>query len=140
MNHLESVQVIDDRRSKWVAKASRVPGGGRLEWEAELTSDSPNRLIAWRSLPGSQIECEGEVRFAPALGDRGTEVHVSMRYLPPAGRVGHAVAALLVQSPWRLIREDLRNFKRVMEVGEVLTNDGQPRGTCLGTGIGKDQS
>ena len=32
------------------------------------------------------------------------------------------------------IRDDLRNFKRLMEVGELPTIVGQPRGTCLGHG------
>jgi hypothetical protein len=33
-----------------------------------------------------------------------------------------------------MIREDLRNFKRVMELGEIPTIDGQPHGTCTGQG------
>jgi uncharacterized membrane protein len=32
------------------------------------------------------------------------------------------------------IKEDLRNFKRMMEVGELPTTVGQPRGTCTGKG------
>jgi uncharacterized membrane protein len=74
------------------------------------------------------VQAAGEIRFAPALGDRGTEVHLSMDYLPPAGRLGHWLATLFGQGPWRMIREDLRNFKRIMEVGEILTTSGQPRG------------
>src|SRR5690606_10109619 len=33
MKHLESVRVIDDRRSHWVAKA---PAGMNVEWDAEI--------------------------------------------------------------------------------------------------------
>jgi len=58
-----------------------------------------------------------------------------MAYVPPAGRVGHWVASRLFgKSARQQVREDLRSFKRLMEVGEVLTTAGQPRGTCTGEG------
>ncbi|WP_406696340.1 SRPBCC family protein [Singulisphaera sp. Ch08] len=76
MTHLESVQVTGDRRSHWKAKA---PVGSTVEWDAEITEDRPNELIAWRSLEGADVENSGAVRFVPAPGGRGTEVHVEMR-------------------------------------------------------------
>src|SRR4051812_22284164 len=51
MNHLESVRVLDDKRSHWVAKA---PAGTSVEWDAEIIEDRPGELIAWRSLAGSE--------------------------------------------------------------------------------------
>ena len=133
MTHLQRVTVFDDRRSHWAAKAPRLAGGS-VEWDAEITADEPNRRIAWRSLPGSDIECAGEIRFAKAMGDRGTEVHVFMDYVPPAGKVGHWIATLFGEAPRRQMRDDLRNFKRLMEIGEIPTVAGQPRGTCTGQG------
>jgi uncharacterized membrane protein len=133
MRHVESVKVLDDRRSHWVVRAHKVPGG-RVGWDAEITRDDPNALIAWRSLDGSDVQTTGQIRFAKALGDRGTEVHVDMDYVPPAGRLGKWIATIFGQNPQRLIREDLRNFKRLMEIGEILTTEGQPRGTCGGQG------
>ena len=136
MSHLESVAVLDGgdgRRTHWVAKAPMVVGG-RVEWDAELTADEPNRRIAWQSVGGNTIDTAGEVRFEKAPGDRGTEVHVRMVYVPPAGRLGHLVTALLGKNPKRLVREDLRNFQRIMEVGEIPTIIGQPHGNCAGGG------
>lgn len=133
MSHLESVQVLDPQRSHWVAKAPKI-AGGKVEWDAEITADEPNSLIAWRSVPGSTIDTIGEVRFTKALGDRGTEVHVTMKYVPPAGKLGHLIAKFSGLSPERQIREDLRDFKRRMETGEVPTIEGQPRGSCMGQG------
>jgi uncharacterized membrane protein len=133
MTHLQRVTVYDDRRSHWAAKAPRLAGGS-VEWDAEITADEPNQRIAWRSLPGSDIECAGEIRFSRAMGDRGTEVHVFMDYVPPAGRVGHWIATLFGEAPRRQMRDDLRNFKRLMEIGEIITTAGQPRGTCTGQG------
>jgi uncharacterized membrane protein len=133
MTHLKSVRVSDDGHSHWVATAPRIAGGS-VEWDAEITRDEPNAAIAWRSLPGSDIETTGQIRFSPAMGDRGTEVHVFMEYQPPAGRLGHWLATLFGEAPRRQMRDDLRNFKRLMECGEIPTIVGQPRGTCTGAG------
>jgi uncharacterized membrane protein len=133
MSHLESVRVTDDRRSSWVAKAPRI-AGGTVSWDAEIVRDEPNEVIRWRSLAGSDVDVVGEVRFIAAPGDRGTEVHVSMSYMPPAGRLGHWVAKMFGEAPTGTVREDLRNFKRIMECGEIPTLVGQPRGTCTGQG------
>ena len=131
MTHLESVQVLDDRRSRWKAQAPWV-AGSEVEWDAEITEDQPNSLIAWRSLPGSDIDHRGSVQFVRALGDRGTNVRVVMDYAPPTGQIGRWVAKWLGEAPEQQIREDLRRFKRIMETGEVPTTDGQPHGTCSG--------
>ena len=139
MEHLESVQVIDDRKSHWVAKAPRIVGG-KVEWDAQITHDEPNELIAWQSLPGSSVETAGRVRFVRALGDRGTEVHVWMNYMPPGGTIGHWITSMLGQNPRRIVREELHNFKRLMELGEILTINGQSHGTCTGQGKRSNES
>jgi uncharacterized membrane protein len=76
------------------------------------------------------------VEFKRAPGDRGTVVRVKMQYAPPVGRIGNWFAKLFGENPESQIREDLRRFKRVMEIGENLTTKGQSRGACLG-GIGR---
>ena len=133
MSHLESVQVLDEKRSHWVAKAPSI-AGGKVEWDAEIINDEPNALIAWRSLENADVDNAGSVRFVPAPGDRGTEVKVVIDYIPPAGRVGKWVAKLFGEAPDQQIQEDLRKFKRVMETGEFATTKGQPRGNCSGGG------
>jgi uncharacterized membrane protein len=110
MDHLESVTVIDENRSHWVAKA---PAGTKVEWDASIHNEIEDELIAWRSLPGSDIDNAGSVHFTPA-GD-ATEVRVVLSYDPPAGRVGAAVAKLLGEEPGTQVDEDLRRFKQVME-------------------------
>lgn len=120
MSHLESVTVSDSRKSRWRAKA---PAGMRVEWDAEITEDRPNELIAWRSLPGADVDNAGSVRFTPAPGGRGTEVKVELRYDPPGGAFGALVAKLFGESPEQQIAGDLRRFKQVMETGEVVHSD-----------------
>jgi uncharacterized membrane protein len=123
MAHLETVKVIDDNRSHWVAKA---PLGTSVEWDAVIHNERENELIAWRSLEGSAVDTAGSVHFRRAPGGRGTEVRVSLKYNPPAGKVGAAIAKLLGEDPAQEIQEDLRRFKQLMEAGEVATTDGQP--------------
>lgn len=131
MSHLESVRKIDDRRSHWVAKAPKIYGG-QVEWDAEVTADEPNARIAWETLPGSDIEHRGSIKFAQALGNRGTKVRVDLDYHPPAGQLGRWIAKLFGEEPKQQIHDDLRKFKRLMELGEIPTTVGQPRGTCQG--------
>jgi uncharacterized membrane protein len=113
-----SVEVLDASRSHWTLKAS---GGITLEWDAEITVDRKNEMIGWRSLEGADLDNAGYVRFEPAAGGRGTVVRVALQYNPPAGKVGAAVATLLGEKPASLIEKALRNFKQLMEVGEIAT-------------------
>jgi uncharacterized membrane protein len=116
MDHLESVTVQDGKRSHWRAKA---PAGNTVEWDAEIINDEPNRIIAWRSLETASVANAGSVRFIPAPGKSGTEVRVTLDYIPPAGRAGAIVAKLFGEEPSQQVKADLRRFKSVMETGEV---------------------
>ena len=120
MHHLEEVRVLDGRRSHWTARA---PAGTSVAWDAETTDDRPNELIAWRSVEGADVPNEGEVRFVRAAGGRGTEVHVRLRYEPPAGKLGALVAKLFGEEPNQQVAGDLRRFKQVLETGEVVYSD-----------------
>jgi uncharacterized membrane protein len=64
------------------------------------------------------VDQAGSVHFSPAP-EGGTEVRVIMRYSPPAGKLGDAVAHVLGDDPDRQIADDLRRFKQVMDAGEV---------------------
>jgi uncharacterized membrane protein len=129
MFHLESVQVMSPTQSHWVVKA---PAGSRVEWDAEITQDKPNELIAWRSLNGD-VQNSGEVRFSCAPGGRGTLVSVDMEYKPPGGKIGAIFAKLFRQEPGMQVQDSLRFLKQVMETGEIATTKGQSAGRSKGT-------
>jgi len=120
MRHLESVEVIDQQRSHWRAKG---PADKTVEWDAIITQDQPNELIAWQAEGDADVYNEGTVRFRPAPGGRGTEVTVDLRYDPPGGVAGVAVAKLLHREPGQQVYDDLRRLKQVLEVGEVVKSD-----------------
>jgi uncharacterized membrane protein len=124
MRHLESVRVIDNRISHWVAKA---PAGKTVEWDAEIIDERANELIAWRSLPGSKVYNAGEVRFTRAPGKRGTELRATIEYDPPFGKLGSKVAMLWREEPGQQVADDLRHFKEVMEIGEIVLSDATKR-------------
>ena len=117
MENVEAVETIDDRRSHWQVKA---PAGRSVEWNARLTEDIPNEVLAWTSEPGADVENSGRVVFADA-GDRGTVVHATILYDPPAGIVGKIVAKMFQREPAMQVRRDLRRFKQLMETGEIAT-------------------
>ncbi|MDX5348479.1 MAG: DUF2892 domain-containing protein [Hymenobacteraceae bacterium] len=116
MKHLKEVTEQKGNRSHWVAKS---PGNlAHVEWDAEILKDQEGTLIAWRSLPGADVENAGEVRFTHVTG-QGTEVHVRISYSPPAGEVGSDVAKMLNPLFAKMIRDDIRSFKKLIESGKA---------------------
>src|SRR5262245_32797743 len=112
MPHLSSVRVDTARQSHWAAQG---PAGITVEWDAEITDDRPDALIAWRSLAAADVGQTGSVRFEEAPGGRGTFVRVCMEYHPPGGALGTVVATLFGEEPGQHIQEGLRRFKQLME-------------------------
>lgn len=127
MRHLESVTDLGDGRSHWKVKG---PAGMEVEWDATIVADIPGEVITWRSLENSDVDNAGAVRFERATGGRGTIVKVNLEYKPIAGVLGATVAKLFGEEPEQQLDDDLRRFKQVMEVGEVVVSEA----TLLGTG------
>ncbi len=125
LHHIDSVKILDNQHSEWVA---RGPFGKRVRWVAEIVQDEPNERIAWRSMPGSEIEMQGAVEFRPRTAGRGINVTATLEYAPPASAAVRAVAMLMGRNPEFTLREDLRRFKAMLEAGEIPTVTGQPHG------------
>jgi uncharacterized membrane protein len=116
MTHLERVTESSDGTSHWVASG---PAGMAVEWDAEIINDIENKLIAWRSLSGSDVVTAGSVSFEAARAGRSAQVNVHLQYAPPAGRAGALIASLFGREPSQTIREDLRHFRQLLEAGEI---------------------
>jgi uncharacterized membrane protein len=115
MTHLTRVTEGADGVSHWVVGG---PGGLAVEWDAEIINEIENEVIAWRSLPGSQVVTAGSVKFDAIQGGRKTQVSVHLQYAPPAGEAGAFLASLFGYDPSLTVREDLRQFKQLLEAGE----------------------
>jgi uncharacterized membrane protein len=130
MKHLKSVTVSGGNRSHWVALA---PGGGSVEWDAEMTQDIPNQAIGWRSTQESTVQNAGTVHFLPTTGGRGTIIKVDLEYRPPMGALGATFAKMMGESPEHQVMSDLRRLKQLLETGEIPTTQGQPAGRKTST-------
>lgn len=116
MSHLNRVTETSHRQSHWVAAG---PAGLAVEWDAEIFNEIENRLVAWRSMPGSDVVTAGSVNFDAVRGGRSTQVSVNLQYQPPAGKTGALFASLFGRAPSQTIREDLRHLKQLLEAGEI---------------------
>lgn len=123
MSDLERVRVIDERRSHWVIKSAVKSA---LEWDAEIVHEEPGRLIEWRSVEEADVEHFGRVSFSDLPENRGTLVEVYLRYKPPGGALGQALADLVGDNPQKKLRHDLRNFRQHMEQGEFGAGEQPP--------------
>jgi uncharacterized membrane protein len=113
MRNVEEVRVAGDT-SHWRVKG---PLGKTVEFDARTIEMSPERGIGWNSVDG-EIDTSGQVRFEE-VADGRTRIDVTMNYAdPPGGRVGEIVADV-ASNPEREMREDLENFARKIERGEL---------------------
>jgi uncharacterized membrane protein len=114
MSHVREVKDLGEGRYHWTVAG---PAGIPIEWEAEITEQVPNQLLAWESVPGSRIAQSGVTRFQ-SNGDGSTRVDVKLSYHPPAGAVGHAIARLFGADPKSEMDADLMRLKSFIETGQ----------------------
>lgn len=123
MQHLQDVRQLGPKRSHWVARFPK--GVGTVEWKADIVQEETDTFIAWRSLPASDVDNAGAVRFVDAPAGSGTVVQATITYRPPAGDVGGGIARLLNHAFEQMVKDDLYRFKQLIETGEVTTIEGQ---------------
>ena len=105
LHAVKEVTQQDDSRTHWVVSI----GGVRREFDAEITEQVPDQLIAWASVDGTSHS--GSVRFAPT-NDAMTHVALEMMWLPESfvEKVG---AALNLDE--RQAQMDLERFQNFIE-------------------------
>ncbi len=114
MQNVEEVRMTGQDTSHWTVKG---PLGKRVEFDARTTEMDPNRGIGWNTVDG-EVMTSGEARFEEVSPGR-TRIDVTMNYAdPPGGKVGE-VAANILSNPERNLKEDLENFARIVERGEL---------------------
>jgi uncharacterized membrane protein len=121
MKHVKAVHDLGNGRSHWVVEALQ---NMEMEWDAQITEDRTNEMIAWETLPGAELQNSGYVKFIPTA--HGTEVSVSIHYDPPGAMLGRLAGGAVKFIAEQQIKEEIRNFKRLMETGELPTTKGQP--------------
>jgi uncharacterized membrane protein len=120
MSHVREVRGTPDGQSHWVVAG---PAGAPVEWDAVVTQYETNRVLAWKTLPGSVVGHAGTVRFDPNP-DGSTRLDIKLSYNPPAGAAGHVAAALFGTDPKHAMDDDLLRLKSLLEEGKA-TADGE---------------
>jgi uncharacterized membrane protein len=105
MEGVESVKQLDDTHLHWVAEIN----GKRHEWDAEITEQRPDQVIAWRAVDGH--ENSGRVVFE-RIDDRTTKATVEMEH-ETEGMVEALGSA--IGSDSRQVKKDLERFKDLVE-------------------------
>lgn len=109
--HIDEVKDLGQGRTRWTV---RGPLGIQLRWEAEVIGQDSDRMIAWQSLHGGDIDTAGSVHF-DAIDANTTEMKVAMQYEPPGGRLTAMAAEFLGLGLNQRVRRDLERFKASME-------------------------
>ena len=87
---LRRVTDYQDGRSCWEVVSS---SGEVLSWNSEVTKYVPNAVLAWRSVPGSVVDCNGLIRFSPSARG-GTRLHIEVDYDPCHTGISDALRSL----------------------------------------------
>jgi uncharacterized membrane protein len=120
MSDAASVEITGDRQSRWTVPA---PVGTSVEWDVQITDSALNEYIAWQTAEESRIAASGDVRFRTAAGNRGTQVIFAAQFNPPGGELGKKIAQPLAEIFGTKITNDLRRFKQLVELGEIVHSD-----------------
>ncbi|MBW6527879.1 SRPBCC family protein [Sphingomonas sp. RHCKR7] len=120
--HFADVTARDDGTADWIA---RGPAGGQYRWRTKIMATSPDD-IRWASLDGADVPNTGALALRPAPGDRGTELHLDVRFDPPGGIIGKAASKLFHIVPGEIVRKALYQFRALALTGEIPTTDPQP--------------
>ncbi|MBY9062622.1 SRPBCC family protein [Sphingomonas yunnanensis] len=127
--HFANVTASGDGAADWVAHG---PAGGEYRWQTQTDASAADAL-RWTSLDGADVANAGSLRFRPAPGDRGTELHLDIRFDPPGGIVGEAAVKLFRIVPREIVLTALYRFRALALTGEIPTTDHQPAARNGGT-------
>ena len=105
MDNVERVEQLDAKRLHWVAEIA----GQKKEWTAEITDQTPDTRIAWRTTSGDQND--GAVLFG-SHGPNQTEVTLRVDVDPqgPIETIGANLGILEAA-----VKSDLEHFKQFIE-------------------------
>lgn len=127
--HFAEVTPSDDRTADWVTHG---PAGGTYRWRTEVDDSGPHEL-RWSTLEDADVPNTGTLAFRSAPGDRGTELHLDIRFDPPGGVLGEAANKLFHIVPREIVLQALYRFRALALTGEIPTTDPQPAARNGGT-------
>ncbi|EMR00981.1 SRPBCC family protein [Cesiribacter andamanensis] len=132
MKHITEVDQLDaeGKRYHWQMEAPKL--GKKIDWEAEIVDEIPNERILFRTYNGSDVGQAGEVTFKDGPQGQGTEMQATIKYYPPEGSIGSAIARMFNSLIENVVHEDMRRFKYLLETGQLPLGKGTPGGSSGG--------
>ena len=126
MGAVEEVKQLDDTTLNWRASIAGV----EREWQARITEQIPDQVIAWTSTEG--VKNSGRVSFEP-LGEEATRVHLVLEVEPESlvDKIGEGIG--LVESR---AEDDLERFRDFIE--SLPYETGAWRGEVSSTSSGNE--
>lgn len=118
MSHIKSVTKINDKQYHWEAEFAEQ----QFAWNAQITEEIPDQRISWQSLESADVENSGTVEFFDAPDNRGTVLKVWINYTPSESEFGKIIAGFLNPLFKRVVKNDMKEFKRRIETGDILIN------------------
>ena len=116
MEGVEQVVQLDDTTLEWTAEVF----GQRKAWRAQITEQTPDRRVAWRSVSGA--ENAGAVEFE-SLGSDQTRINVTIEVDPDGPLEGIGTALGFLE---RRVKGDLERFR------DFIQGRGQETGAWRG--------
>ena len=118
MKHVSRLDVEgpDQNQIRW---HWQTLAGFELRWDAEIIDDVVDKLISWKTIPGTSVQNAGSVWFRPVLEGEATEVVLRLMYHIPGGRAATALAEAFGESPQQVLKEDLKRLRCLLEGGNV---------------------
>jgi len=121
LDMVAAAKLSENGRSTAVGEVA--PENVRRVRRAITIARSPEEVSAfWRQHVSDNDALNEQVRFVPAPGGRGTEVHLERTY-EKSGAIAKIIAKLRHDDPAQYAFDELFSLKQILETGDVVTSD-----------------
>lgn len=117
MTHVSKVEKLAENKYMWEAEFNKQ----HFRWNALIIEDIPGKKISWTSVDSPDVENSGKVEFNDAPKG-GMELKVTICYKPAKTAADKLLAHAFDPVFKQRILDNLRQFKRKVETGEIIVN------------------
>ncbi len=116
---VSEIEALADGKWLWHFQTS---AGHELKLTSEIVGTKEPGMIHWRTVGGSPVDHQGEIKFKPAPADRGTEMELTLSWRPkdPFTQLASDFGFVGKAAAWHG-SEMLRRAKQILETGELTT-------------------
>ncbi|MCE9556799.1 MAG: hypothetical protein K8T91_25915 [Planctomycetes bacterium] len=112
VRHLQLIAPMEEGRTRWMVEGLQ---GTQIHWDAEMVCQQDSELLAFRSLPGSDIEISGAADFEAGPDGHGTVLTLKLKLALPHSSPSAAILELLGVGLEQMLDDDLQRIKEFLE-------------------------